>query len=53
MQREVAALDPSLPSFNVRQLSSDLRTQSATGRFGSLTLAVFNTVELILPAVGI
>jgi predicted permease len=53
LQREVAALDPSLPIFNVRQLSSDLRTQSATGRFGSLTLAVFSTVALILAAIGI
>jgi putative ABC transport system permease protein len=53
LQREVGALDPSLPIFDVRQLSSDLRTQSATGRFGSLTLAVFSTVALVLAAVGI
>ncbi|HET7621995.1 MAG TPA: ABC transporter permease [Gemmatimonadaceae bacterium] len=53
LQREVAALDPSLPIFDVRQLSSDLRTQSTTGRFGSITLAVFSTVALILAAVGI
>jgi predicted permease len=53
LQREVAALDPSLPLFQVRQLSSDLRTQSATGRFGSLTLAVFSAVALLLAAVGI
>jgi predicted permease len=53
LQREVAALDPSLPIFNVRQLTSDVRAQSATGRFGSLTLAVFSTVALILAAIGI
>ena len=53
LQREVAALDPSIPIFNVRQLTSDVREQSATGRFGSLTLAVFSTVALILAAIGI
>lgn len=53
LQREVAALDPSLPLFLVRELSSDVRTQSATGRFGSLTLAVFSIVALILAAIGI
>ncbi|HET7552132.1 MAG TPA: ABC transporter permease [Gemmatimonadaceae bacterium] len=53
LQREVAALDPSLPIYDVRQLSSDLRTQSATGRFGSLTLGVFSAVALILAAIGI
>ena len=53
LQREVASLDPSLPIFDARQLSSDLRAQSATGRFGSLTLAVFSTVALILAAIGI
>jgi predicted permease len=53
LQREVAALDPSLPIFDVRQLTSDIREESATGRFGSLTLAVFSTVALILAAIGI
>jgi predicted permease len=53
LQREVAALDPSLPIFNVRQLTSDIRAQSATGRFGSLTLSVFSTVALVLAAIGI
>lgn len=53
LQREVAALDPSLPIFNARQLTSDIRAQSATGRFGSLTLSVFSTVALILAAIGI
>lgn len=53
LQREVAALDPSLPIFDVRQLTSDIRAQSATGRFGSLTLSVFSAVALILAAIGV
>jgi ABC-type antimicrobial peptide transport system permease subunit len=53
LQREVAALDPTLPLFGVGPLERNLRGQSATGRFGSLTLGVFSAVALLLAAVGI
>ncbi|MEP6690786.1 MAG: ABC transporter permease, partial [Gemmatimonadaceae bacterium] len=53
LQKEVASLDPSLPLFAVQPLSDGLRGQSATGRFGSLTLGVFSIVALVLSGVGI
>ena len=53
MRREVSALDAGLPIFDVRPLSKLLEQQTGTGRFGSLVLAVFSSVALLLAAVGI
>jgi putative ABC transport system permease protein len=53
LQREVAAVDPGLPLFQVAPLESALTAQNAAPRFGSLVLAGFSAVALVLAAIGI
>lgn len=53
IQREVAALDPGLPLFQVAPLGDALATQNAAPRFGSLVLGAFSALALILAAIGI
>jgi putative ABC transport system permease protein len=53
LEREVAAVDPGLPLFQVAPLESALEAQNAAPRFGSLVLAGFSAVALGLAAIGI
>jgi putative ABC transport system permease protein len=53
LQREVAALDPGLPLFQVASLESVLAAQNSAPRFGSLVLSGFSAVALVLAAIGI
>jgi predicted lysophospholipase L1 biosynthesis ABC-type transport system permease subunit len=53
VRREVTALDPGVPVYDLRPLAESLRRQTATGRFGSLVLTAFSTVALLLAAIGI
>jgi predicted permease len=53
LRREVLALDPGLPIFNVDLLGTQLRRQTATARFGSFVLTAFGSVALLLAAIGI
>jgi predicted permease len=53
VQREVAALDASLPLFTAEPLQAALSRQNAAPRFGSLLLAVFSVLALGLAAIGI
>ena len=53
LQREVAALDPGLPLFQVAPLESALAAQNVAPRFGSLVLAGFSVVALVLAGIGI
>ena len=53
LRREVSALDPTIPIYQVRTMPELLRQQTARGRFGSLILGSFSTVALLLAAVGI
>ena len=53
VQREVAALDPGLPLYLVEPMADAVRSQSAAARFGSLVLAGFGGLALLLAAIGI
>jgi hypothetical protein len=53
LQREVTALDPGLPLFQVAPLESALTAQNSAPRFGSLVLTGFSAVALVLAAIGI
>lgn len=53
IQREVAALDPGLPLYQVGPLGDALAIQNAAPRFGSLVLGAFSALALLLAAIGI
>ena len=53
LRRAVAAIDPTLPLFQVRPLADVVVLQTATARFGSLMLLVFSSVALTLAAIGL
>ena len=53
IQREVSALDPSVPIFRVQSLSAAVAAQTASDRFGSSLLALFGGLALALAAVGL
>jgi len=53
IQREVAALDPGLPLFQVAPLGDALAALNAAPRFGSLVLGAFSALALLLAAIGI
>jgi predicted permease len=53
LRKAVAAIDPSLPLYQVQPLADALRQQSASGRFGSLLFGVFSGAALLLSAVGL
>lgn len=53
VQREVAAIDPGLPLYQVAPLADSQRSQNAASRFGSLVLGAFSLVALVLAAIGI
>jgi putative ABC transport system permease protein len=53
IQRELAAIDPGLPVYQVRAMSELLEEQTATARFGSALLGAFSVVALLLASIGI
>jgi len=53
VQREVTALDASLPLFRVARMSDLVARQTAAARFGSTVLASFSVVAMVLAAIGI
>jgi putative ABC transport system permease protein len=53
IQREVSALDPSVPIFRVQSLSAAVAAQTASDRFGSSLLALFACLSLALAAIGL
>jgi len=53
IQREIGALDPGLPLFQVGPLGDALATQNAAPRFGSVVLGAFSALALVLAAIGI
>jgi predicted permease len=53
LQREVNAIDPGLPIFQVTPMPELVARQTATGRFGSTVLGTFSLVALMLASIGI
>jgi putative ABC transport system permease protein len=53
VRREVTALDPALPLYNVDLLGTLLQRQTGTARFGSFVLTAFSGIALLLAAIGI
>jgi predicted permease len=53
IQREVNALDRGLPLYRVTRMTNLLDQQTATSRFGSMVLASFSAVALLLASIGI
>ena len=53
VRQAIAALDATLPLYQVTPLSEALRRQTATSRFGSLMLGVFSVVALLLASIGL
>ena len=53
VQREIAALDPGLPLYQAVPLADAQRAQNVSARFGSLVLAGFSGIALLLAAIGI
>ena len=53
VRREVAALDPDLPLFNVRTMEDVVAASVGTRRVSMLLFAVFAAAALLLAAVGI
>lgn len=53
VRREVAALDPRLPTFDVRTLTAHLGLQSMPQRLGGSLAGVFGLVALLLATVGL
>jgi predicted permease len=49
----VQGFDPELPLVNVQPMTEALRIQTAQGRFGSVLLAAFSAVAVLLAAVGL
>ena len=53
IQRELAAIDPAVPVYDVAPLADLLAQQTATGRFGTTLLGAFSVVALLLASIGI
>ena len=53
LRREAAAVDATLPLYNVDLLEAALRQQTGNARFGSFVLGAFSVVALLLGAIGI
>lgn len=53
VRREVAAVDPRLPTFDVRTLEAHLGLQSMPQRMGGSLAGVFGLVALLLATVGL
>ena len=53
IQREVNAIDPGLPLYQVSRMSDLVSRQTATARFGSSVLGSFSLVAMLLASIGI
>jgi predicted permease len=53
VRREVSALDPELPIYNVKTMDAAVEESLAGRRFSTLLLALFAAVALALAAVGV
>ena len=53
IQREVSAIDPGLPLYQVSRMSDVVARQTATARFGSSVLGSFSLVAMLLASIGI
>ena len=52
-QTAVAAIDPSIPVYRVRQLQHAVAAQTASARFGAVLLGAFSVGALLLAAIGL
>ena len=53
VRREVLAVDPDLPVFGIRTMEERVSDALSRARFGSMLLAVFAAIALVLAAVGV
>jgi macrolide transport system ATP-binding/permease protein len=53
VRREIQALDPNLPAFNVMSLADNIDISLFPSRFGALLLGVFGFLALLIASIGI
>ena len=53
VRREVQALDPNLPAFNVMSLAENVDISLFPARFGAVLLGVFGSLALLIASIGI
>lgn len=53
VRREVQALDPNLPAFNVMSLADNIDISLFPARFGAVLLGVFGFLALLIASIGI
>jgi putative ABC transport system permease protein len=53
VRREVQALDPNLPAFNVMSLADNIDISLFPSRFGAVLLGVFGFLALLIASIGI
>ena len=53
VRREVQALDPNLPAFNVMPLADNIDISLFPARFGAMLLGVFGFLALLIASIGI
>jgi putative ABC transport system permease protein len=53
VRREVQALDPNLPAFNVMSLAENIDISLFPARFGAVLLGVFGSLALLIASIGI
>ncbi|HET9713207.1 MAG TPA: FtsX-like permease family protein, partial [Pyrinomonadaceae bacterium] len=53
IRREVQALDPNLPAFNVMSLADNIDISLFPARFGAVLLSVFGFLALLIASIGI
>jgi putative ABC transport system permease protein len=53
LRREVNALDPNLPAFNVMSLAENIEISLFPARLGAVLLGVFGSLALLIASIGI
>jgi macrolide transport system ATP-binding/permease protein len=53
VRREVQALDPNLPAFNVMSLADNIDISLFPARFGAVLLGVFGFLALLIASIGV
>lgn len=53
LRREVRALDPNLPAFNVMSLAENIEISLFPARLGAVLLGVFGSLALLIASIGI
>jgi putative ABC transport system permease protein len=53
VRKEVHALDPNLPAFNVMSLAENIDISLFPARFGAVLLGVFGSLALLIASIGI